>query len=152
MSKQLLCHCACGDPVDAKSGYVEWLTDDAGMARDFRIVHNEARCHRYEKQEHAFKDLPIAEFVGPDGLSALLAMLDPGRLIVKEFDDADVGVSGFRSYVDLVRRLHLPHYEDACRYFHTSATADVIHGQNEAAVFPSGSLREIIDANKDDDE
>jgi hypothetical protein len=84
----------------------------------------------------------IHAFLGADGLQALLAFLDAGPLLAPDGPPQD-GVADIRNYVDTVRRLHIPHYEEARRYF-DRARQD-LSDENEVSIFLPRRCRAIIE-------
>jgi hypothetical protein len=102
----------CGEVIRSpRDGWVEWLWDAASNGRHgFKIVHHRPAsprpkgCYQYPntapKQEGA-----LDGFIGPDGLISLLDFLAHDEIIsIKEF-------------VELVRRLMVPNYEEARQYW-----------------------------------
>ena len=102
---------------------------EAGRASAFKIVH--AGCDDPEcKEKH-----PLKDWVGPKGLAQLLGLLDPGVHHLPTFEGPKV--ADVREWVDLVRRLQLPHYEearisweDAEAGFFKDVTPDRIHASD----------------------
>lgn len=113
----------CGKLVGVEDGTVLWNRAYPGNGElpafhtDFIIVHN--KCDKNEPSRP--QSLPLAELVGPKGLMRLTEMLSGGpfRPGMTYLPDPD-----FKSYVDLFRRLHVPFYEEARRYFFGTQTAD----------------------------
>ena len=110
---------ACGELITRiEDGWVEWLAceDQSGNTRvkGLRLVHRYAasprRNHRYGCQYDARREfrrdrsivegLPLARFVGPDGLMLLLSFL-----AADEMPKDDI--------LELVKRVQIPRYERA---------------------------------------
>jgi hypothetical protein len=118
---------ACGLVIDGpEAGWVEWLAvpTRGTKAHRFRIVHNSNRC-QYPSAGRV-RDIHLAHLVGPDGLGLLLALLAPDRQAGSRED----GVASLDEWCELVRRLHLPHYEEA-RQYRQDAEADGFYERPE---------------------
>lgn len=120
---------ACGDVISSASdGWVEWYqTRDQegyyGPNEGFRIVHHDPSCMYDERvlyqQNQSLSDMPLTSFTGANGLNYLLSKLELDSI-------ADVP-----AYVEIIRRLHLPYYEEA-RSYHEDAVQDgYFDGKNE---------------------
>lgn len=107
--KQWVCD-TCGEIInDVKEGWLEWFTDKDGKKSGFRIVHYLRGC-QYNDQVlfHEGKilgDMPLKDFIGPNGLSYLLVMLD-----MYELRDR-------KEVIEIIRRLHVDYYEEARQYW-----------------------------------
>ena len=104
---------SCGNPiVKLEDGWLEWLTAPDGHCHGLRLVHHMEigrpqglRCSYFEPKElarsgSALEDLPLNDFLGPDGLSDLITMMQEPRF-------ATCGIA------EMVKRLHIPGYEEA---------------------------------------
>ena len=97
----------CGEPVTVKEGYVIWGRRDDPNG-EFRIIHQ-----RVCDDRSMTSSLPLADFLGADGLVKLTSMLSYGLLTY------DTGITprsehrlpNIDAWVDLVRRVQVPHYE-----------------------------------------
>jgi hypothetical protein len=78
--------------------------------------------------------------IGPDGLVALLALLAPGR---RSGILAD-GVTSVEEWAMLVRRLHVPHFEEARQYWVHAEADGLLKDIAEASVFSQATLAVII--------
>lgn len=103
----------CGEQImDVNDGYVVWRSDRDRLEYDFEIVHK-SRC---DPGNAAFSNSqPLNEFLGADGLAILLSWVAdagymyPGRESVREVRDLE-------EWVDFVRRVQTPWYEEARPY------------------------------------
>lgn len=110
--KQWYCD-VCGEVIEKPSdGYVIFRSDDDHRHHDFTIIH-QGKCDnkRYPMS------LALDDFLGPDGLSMVLSFLSPGPVKRALGDEGDHQVQDFDEYVDFVRRVQVPHYEDARRLY-----------------------------------
>ena len=134
----------CGELIDlgaySGAGYLEWSEekgDQPGPALEgFRIVHNLERC-LYARAERA-GDVPLESLLGSDGLVYLLAFLERDRI-------ADLG-----QFLDVVRRLHVPHYEEARQYWGAAEDDSFFTSRNPSSVYMQDTLAAVIEEYGDD--
>ena len=161
--EQWICD-TCGEVIEkATDGWCEWLrTDQADGWKKyaFRIVHHASASPRnphrpnrrqlrsescYQYDARADKgDCHLDRLVGPEGLPMLLAMVDVGPI----HDETYSGpwVKNLREWTELVRRLALPHYEEARQYWDQALSQGYLSGgQNEYAIYSQETLRRIIE-------
>src|SRR5829696_1300665 len=110
-----------------KDGWVEWLSIGASpnyRSENLRLVHHigasplkesDSGCQYNGRDQfactgHTVEDLPLASFVGPDGLMMFLRLLEEGRL-----PQAEV--------IEMIKRVHIPDYEAARPYFDAAIAA-----------------------------
>ena len=141
----------CGEVIEtARDGYLEWLhggIDDLFTAHGFRIVHHSPRspgqphgnCYRYSNYPNR-QDLHLDAFVGADGLGTLLSLLAPAQ----GDDSTRMKARDPNEAVEVIRRLHLPHYEEARRYFETARADGFLVDSDPAAWFWQQNLLTII--------
>jgi hypothetical protein len=134
--KQWICD-QCGELIQKpEHGCVEWLEDSGHHKFGFRIVHHAPHSPRrdgdgdcyYSKNKRGGDSQPTA-FLGTDGLVRLTSWIDAG----KEFDEPYPGpmVNNLREWASLVRRLHVPYYEEARLYFDQAHEDGNLGGANE---------------------
>jgi len=102
----------CGGDVALDEGVVVWARLSYGDG-DFRIIHRE-RCDPGNRS-HTYS-WTVADYDGPDGLSHLMSILRPGpikRAIGQSWTKPPVG--DLDEFVDLVRRMQIPGYEQVRR-------------------------------------
>lgn len=107
----------CGEEIDrVVDGYVVWrvVDDEKHKYGDYRIVHQE-RCDPGSNRGFN-SSMPLESFLGEEGLAMLLSWLSHGPLVGSS--ERMPEVNDFDEYVDLVRRLHTPYYEQARARFH----------------------------------
>jgi hypothetical protein len=131
----------CHEPIDdPQHGYVIWKSEGPEyLDHSFKVIHQQ-RCDR--KDHHQSKAL--AEFLGRDGLTYLLSHLSTGPLMGVKSG----GVKDLDEYVDLIRRVQTPYYEEARRKFGTSELQAAAHGWNEYAPYTQQYLIDIINESK----
>jgi hypothetical protein len=147
--QQWICD-TCGEIIAAPGdGYLEWVTDDELHARDFRIVHHKPKsprrgpegCYRHGK-DPGRQDMHLDEFVGADGLAHLLTLLDLGQV---DPDDSGPQVKSTRELAEVIRRLHVPRYEEARLYWSEATQDGYFAGANEVWPYLQDTLNGIIE-------
>jgi hypothetical protein len=133
----------CGKLVDIDSGWVEWLSPLGGGPHSFRIEHNREQCHQHTDAPDR-SDTHLHVFLGTEGLQFFLSMLDVGLLLDPSGDHMRT-LPEMRSFVDTVRRLHIPYYEEARQYFSKVDADGQFSGQNEVSVFLPETCKAIIE-------
>ncbi len=137
-------------------GYVEWLQRLDEPARAFHIVHHAPRsplkpdgnCYQHTRARGR-RDLPLREFVGPVGMVRLLSFLDlgehhdPKRASLNQVHD-------MREFVEFARRLTLPHYEEARRYWNDAESDGFFDTGNEVWVYTPETLRRLAEKYRDE--
>ena len=143
--KQWICD-TCGEIIQSPDeGYVQFIDKNRdGKWDDFVIVHHASAsplantCYR-----DGYSDLNLSAFLGTDGLSNLIGLIDPGEFYFKELRVPRT--SNFRKWVTLVRRLQTPYYEEARLYFGKAKDDGLFAGVNEVAPYKEEFLRNIIE-------
>lgn len=104
---------ACGQPIDdVKKGYVIWKTNDEARTHSYKIVH-QGPC--FLKDYDASAELKT--FLGEEGLVRLLAQLSIGPIMRLRGNKSQCDAADMDEFVDLVRRVQTPFYEEARRHF-----------------------------------
>jgi hypothetical protein len=142
------CHQLIREP---SHGMVEYeMIHDAqkhrGFEKGLRLVHrlphsprdHERGCSFYIERWNA--DLP--EYLGPDGLSELLLLLDRANSC-ESADPAEV--------LELIRRLHIPYYEEARRYRGAAAGDNLLDGLDPRKFFFQEQLKAVVERYTSDD-
>jgi hypothetical protein len=132
---------------DAKQGSLEWVYDRDSGNNAFNIVHapNSARkghkrgCFMFTKSSGRM-DNHLTEFVGVSGIVRLMAPLDEG------FRNPDFqGSEGnIQEWLQIFRRLHLPFYEDALRYWDEAKEDGFFDDDNECWNYLPSTLKGLI--------
>ncbi len=139
---------ACGELIHEPShGYVEWTwteEDDQRLDSGWRIVHHPLHSPR---PNGCYADLPLStaldEYLSSDGQARLLAFLDVGRHI--RTSERRNRVKDMEEYVEFVRRLTLPHYEEARRYWSRAEQDGYFDGASEVWPYTQVALKEMIE-------
>lgn len=137
----------CGDDItDPSTGIVTYRRDDERRASDFRIVHKNIpgtrrRCDP-EAAEGFIDSTELSSLLGANGLADLLSLLSAGPFSGLR---GVVRVADFDGYVDLVRRVQTPWYEEARPFCSTEHTRELIGGANYTYPYLPDTLERIAD-------
>jgi hypothetical protein len=115
---------SCGTEIlCADDGWVEWIKLPNKSGRNLRLVHGPGagpgmKCRfdskeEYKKDNGTLADLPLTEFLGPDGLIKLLVMIEE-----KE--------PPLTMVLEMIKRLHIPGYEHARKHFEAALSEGII--------------------------
>ena len=138
----------CGEVIEnVDVGHVVWKRDQDLREYDFKIIHR--KCD--ESNQFPCWD-SLKDFLGPDGLSHLLSFLSLGPFLSRPGVSSTLGLANNDQFVDLVRRVQLPYYEEARQYFLREGMTDRMAGENEMSPYRVESLRELIAESESDAE
>ena len=130
----------CDKPIeDAKAAYVIWKSNDESKSYDFKIIH-QSRCHLKDYDAYA----EIEEFLGEDGLATLFAMLSLGPIKRKIRNQSYCDVVDMDEFVDFMRRVQTPYYEEARRKFVNCNLLNDYSDANEVFPYLPDQLKAII--------
>jgi hypothetical protein len=124
---------SCGELITSiEDGFVEWLAGADEYAADrygttrikgLRLVHSLCRYddrREFQRDQSLVEGLPLARFVGADGLMLLLSLIAK-----REMPEPDL--------LELVKRVHIPGYEQTREFF-----LEAIHGGTVAPLIGEG--------------
>ena len=132
---------ACGQIIARPDvGWVEWLAGSTRgtKAHGFRIVHNSNRC-QYPTSGRVH-DMHLTHLLGPDGLAILLTLVAPGGRTGNRED----GVESLEEWSELVRRLHVPYFEEARQYWSDAEADGFFAGPGKLVPYSQEVLRDIL--------
>lgn len=132
----------CHKTVGIDDGWLEWLSSKDGP-RDFRITHNAARCYKHTNAPDR-ADMHLKESLGAAGLQAFLSMLDVGPLLDPDGEHFPP-LPERRSFVEAIRRLQIPYYEEARLYFNDAREDGYFMDNNEVAIHLPATCKRIIE-------
>jgi hypothetical protein len=131
----------CGDQVSVDEGVVssQTLSEEPFLATAFRIVHDPGCL----PSSTDVVTVDLHSHLGADGLALLLAYLSagPGRTA-----QPGIAVADMDSFVDLIRRLQTPHYEQARQRFTEPRVAAALRRADRWAPYRPAALRQLLGA------
>ena len=134
----------CGEVIDnPKDGWLEWYHDkeDYNNNEGYRIVHHDKKCMYDDKvlfsENKLVSDMHLTDYVGPDGLVKLLSAIE----LNKVKDNSEL--------VEIIRRLHIPYYEEARKYHSVAEENGLFDGENEITRYLQSTSKDIIKNFKD---
>lgn len=129
----------CDQPIEeAATGYVVWRNDDQGC-HDFNIIHK-ITCN---DRDRFSQSAALAEFLGPRGLSYCLSFLSLGPVLARTQNVSHTRAADMDEFVDFVRRVQLPHYEQARRLYKDRAVLDQLRDANEIFPYLPGTMKTL---------
>ena len=138
---------SCGGVIQSEDdGWLEWYKDvkpnhEFGKDKGFRIVHHTNRCMFNERAMFNDKkltaDLHLQRLCGPDGLVRLLSFIEHDYVE----DNAEL--------VEIIRRLHVPYYEEARQYHHIAEENGYFDGENEITRYTTSTSKYILNNYKE---
>lgn len=150
----------CGEVIETVDhGWIEWVRDEERRAEQFHIVHNRGVSPLLDKgrdcyfhTEHPRRaDQHLHYFIGADGLVKLLSLLDIGDAIYRD-GSRESRVGDVKGYTEILRRLMVPHYEEARLYFAQAREDGMFDGANEVFPYVQDTLQEIVRRYRDAEE
>lgn len=130
----------CGQPISSvDQGYVIWKKDDDNKSRCFKIIHRQ-KCDRKEYPASS----ALRDFLGPRGLAILTAKLSRGPIRAHLGQSHYSDVADLDEFVDFMRRVQIPHYEEARRLFSREELIHWFADANEVAPYLPETLERII--------
>ncbi|GLB64066.1 hypothetical protein NCCP2495_19450 [Dietzia sp. NCCP-2495] len=132
----------CGETIgEPGQGIVVWTQswDDDSAVDRFRIVHKETSGRQCDPGGNS-RWVDVSRLVGADGLAYLLSFLSVGPIL----GGGGLKIRDFDNYVDTVRRLQTPGYEQARSKFGSQEVADNYGDANEYFPYLPEELEKII--------
>jgi hypothetical protein len=151
--KEFICD-TCGEIIEKpEDGYVEWVYSDDGMQTQFNIIHhggssprkkyNHDGCYQHANRNGRM-DEPLNHCLDPNRMMAfLLRFIDMGRY--HDPSGKYIAKVNISEYVELVRRLTIPYYEEAKVYWNEAISDGYFDGDNEINIYTVYFLKGIID-------
>jgi len=139
---------SCGEPIEEVGhGWVEWLTyinENNYFQRGFRLVHHctaheplDTRCQyreplEWQRNSPIVSDLPLERFLGPDGLILLLSFIAQGTL-------------PFEEVLEMIKRLHVPGYEEARFHFEDAISEGIIEPRTGRGYYWMSDIEAVLE-------
>ena len=130
----------CGQDVSGPDGQLTFRNEAAEpfLAYEFRIVHPSS-CQR--ANDNAVTE-ELHTYLGEDGLTRLLAYLTAGPGRARE---PGLAVRDIDEFVDLIRRLHTPYYEQARERFTDPQIAQALRSDDRWHPYRPANLRRLAE-------
>ena len=136
--EQWICD-VCGEIIECpEEGYVVWSVDTDLRSHSFKIIH-QGKCD----DRHTDSSIALPDLLGLNGMSQLLALITVGPLKQPERFGGNTGVKDLEEYVDLFRRLQVPHYEAARQRFRDPDILERFYDSNEVYPYRPDVLERI---------
>mgnify|MGYP003351512562 CR=1 FL=1 len=131
----------CGGRIeDINEGYVIWKTSPGIRAENLTVIH-QTKCDSNDFPASA----ALKDFVGPEGLAYLLSFLSLGPIMARRGQKSHSSVVDLDGFVDFVRRVQTPYYEEARRAFGAEKLREWFSDSNEVAPYLPERLKGIIE-------
>jgi hypothetical protein len=135
----------CGEIIESpENAYVIWKDDQEKGARSFKIIHH-GRC---DLKDHG-SSMPLSKYLGKDGLTHLLAFWSVGPIKEKLGIQNYANIKNDSEFVDFVRRVQIPYYEEDRQYFYESDVIEKMSDANEVFPYQPDILKEIVEEHED---
>jgi hypothetical protein len=129
----------CGELIDGSSnGYVIWKQSSAMKSCGFKIVHK-IKC---DLKDHSSSSA-LDDFLGVDGMAKLLSHLSLGPIKQNLGQARYTDVQDMDEFVDLIRRVQTPFYENARTKFSSPALLSDFSDANEVLPYTEEHLKRI---------
>jgi len=118
-------------------GWLEWYDDvNTFEVGGYRIVHYDPKCQydvdKLDYRNKSVADVPLKDAFGSDGLVMLLSHYEHMK------------VADPKEITDIIRRLHVPYYEEARMYWGRATEDNFFEGFNEFKAYRQDTLETII--------
>jgi hypothetical protein len=131
----------CGESIDnPKNGYVIWKKNQDMEGMSFKIIHN-GKC---DQEDHG-SSTALPNFLGNEGLTKLLSMLSLGVVLINQGVESRQKVENIDEFVDLIRRLQTPNYEQARKHFSNYEVLEDLQEANEVFPYTQETLKSIVE-------
>ena len=148
--KQFVCD-YCGEIIDSpREGWIEWITeygdDGRRYAYGFKIVHHAVYsprrpkdCYHYTDSEGR-SDMHLGHVMN---MGYLLHFLDVGPYHEPEY--LGPSVRDVREFVEIMRRLTTPYYEEARLYWEKALADGFFSGASPVWIYQPETLKSLIE-------
>lgn len=115
----------------------------------FKIVHNydssplgKGGCFHYPKEEGP-SDVNLTRFISKEGYVYLLSFLDLGPIVIPEYKGPRV--KDIREFIEFMRRLTIPYYEEARGFFDEALADDDLGPSLVEGIYEPEYLKKIVE-------
>lgn len=138
----------CGDVIEKPGdGWLHWRDDAAKGVHTIEILHHLRASPRGGAHgcypESMDSDMHLDVMLGARGIAHMLAKVDVGEY--HDRDGQSLGKVDLRNWTEIVRRLHIPYYEEARRHFREARSNGDLDGINEVALYLEDTLKQIVE-------
>lgn len=154
---QFICD-TCGEIIQSPDdGWLEWVTETDDLTgksetHSFNIVHHISSspyassskdgCYQHGRKK-GLRDLPLRHYIDENyKMAHILSFLDIGPLHQPKYKGTDL--RDLREFVEIMRRLTIPHYEEARLYWDDAKADGYFSDSNEIWPYGIETLQEII--------
>ena len=130
---------SCGEVIETSNeGWLEWYHNyrEISQGKGFRIVHHNDNCmydsNAMFREDKLVSGMHLDRFIGADGLVNLLSKI--------QYDY----VENNAELVEIIRRLHIPYYEEARKYHQEAEIDGYFDGENETIRYIVSTSIDII--------
>ncbi|MBZ9633058.1 hypothetical protein [Clostridium sp. FP1] len=150
--KQWVCD-KCGEVIKCpEDGYVQWNRKNSDLEiDDFVIVHHKPASPMKNSRKACYiydSDCDLKSFLGEKGIVELHGLLDPGQYHMPEYKTR---VTNIRNWSDFYKRLQLPYYEEARRYWNRAMNDGYFGDSNEIYIYLPENLKRMIEHYESED-
>jgi hypothetical protein len=148
----------CGEIINSpEQGWIEWISKydentQTFKTHSFRIVHNYVNSPNADRSNSGCyqhtgatgrHDSHLHSFLNEDyKMAKILKFLDIGS--IHDPDYKGTSITDLREYVEIVRRLTIPHYEEARKYWAEALEDGFFQDANEISVYGINNLKQLI--------
>jgi hypothetical protein len=161
--KQFICD-TCRQIINKpEEGWIEWISNrnpktGTNEIHSFNIVHhsssshlartNSKTCYQH-KGKSGRRDIPLNDFINENHkMSNILSMLDVGPYHNPDYKGTEI--TDLRQYVEIMRRLTIPYYEEARQYWEKAQDDGYFDGCTETGIYGIDSLKLSVEKYKDE--
>lgn len=132
------CHQVIEEPQD---GFIRWY-DTGNKYLRFGIYHS-GKCLLL-KDNYMAREAHLNTFINENYLMAnLLSFLDIGKLHQEEYKGTEI--ADLREYTEIMRRLTIPYYEEARKYWEEAKNDGYFEGASEIWIYAVDNLKNLIE-------
>lgn len=125
---------------DVKNGLVIWKTTNESKSHGFKIVH-QGKC---DQKDYFYSD-HLENFLGDDGMGVLLSTLSLGPIKNLLYKDVHCAANDIDEFVDFMRRVQTPFYEEARRHFKNQDLLEEYSDSNQVTPYQPEELENIVE-------
>lgn len=155
---QFICD-TCGEIINRpEEGWIEWISKsdfekETREIHSFNIVHHYSSsplatphnegCYQHSR-EPGRSDIHLNQFISDNyKMTNILRFLDIGPYHNPEYKGTDI--TDMRQYVETVRRLTIPYYEEARLYWNKALEDGYFQDSNEIWIYGVQNLKKLIE-------